>query len=179
MRKKPARRQRLKWPTMRFLKKKAWRLVSHPIFLFLTICGNLLILSGAISLFFLERQINDQIETLLDTIWWAVATVTTVGYGDVSPITPSGKIVGIILMIFGTALFWSYTALFAEVLVSDEFDDFSSELKVIEKRLHAFREEELAPVDDTASTLARIENILKDLHEHSQTNKIQNEGNRK
>lgn len=157
------RRRKIRWPTARFLKKKAWRLVSHPIFLFLTVCGNLLIASGAVFLYVIEHGSNPQIHTLLDTVWWAVSTVTTVGYGDVSPITPPGKIVGIILMIFGTALFWSYTALFAEALVSEEFDDFTSELRVIEKRLVELRDEQLSLTPETAASLSRLANSLRDL----------------
>ena len=157
------RNRKLKWPTPRFLKKKAWRLISHPIFLFLTVCGNLLIATGATALYFAERETNPQIKTLLDTVWWADSTVTTVGYGDIIPTTPLGKVIGIILMIFGTALFWSYTALFAEALVSDEIDDFASELKVIERRLSALREQQLDPAMETGATLSRIEAGLKDL----------------
>lgn len=154
------RHRKLKWPTKRFLKKKAWRLFSHPIFLFLTVCGNCLIATGAIGLYVVEHDINPQISTLLDTVWWAVATVTTVGYGDVSPITPTGKIIGIILMIFGTALFWSYTALFAEALVSDEFDDFTTELRNIERRLNALRDENRG---ETSDALSQIESRLREL----------------
>lgn len=140
------------------------RLFSHPIFLFLTVCGNLLIATGAVGLYLVERGVNPQVVTLLDTVWWAVATVTTVGYGDIIPITPTGKIIGIVLMIFGTALFWSYTALFAEALVSDEFDDFSSELRVIEKRLNALRDEHSGTGSGTNAALSQIEDGLRDLH---------------
>lgn len=161
-------RERIRWPSARFLKRKALRLVRHPIFLFLTVCGNLLIASGAVALYIAERHHNDKIQSLLDTVWWAVSTVTTVGYGDISPITPIGKIIGIVLMIFGTALFWSYTALFAEALFSDEFDDFSSELRIVEKRLNALRETQENTPHDTALILARIEQGLRELHSDKQ-----------
>lgn len=39
------------------------------------------------------------------TLWWAAVTLTTVGYGDVSPITPLGKFFGAIISILGIGLF--------------------------------------------------------------------------
>jgi voltage-gated potassium channel len=86
----------------------------------LTVVGNSLIAIASALLYHFEHGINPKINSLLDTVWWAVATVTTVGYGDVSPITNIGKIIGIFMMIVGTALFWSYTALFAGAIMSEE-----------------------------------------------------------
>ena len=42
--------------------------------------------------------------TLLDALWWCVATVTTVGYGDVVPVTNLGRIVALVYMFFGISL---------------------------------------------------------------------------
>jgi|GEM_PF-5031251 len=135
--------------------RKAWRLVSNPIFPVLTVAGNLLIFAGAGALYFTEHGINPSVKSPLDALWWAVSTVSTVGYGDVSPITPHGRIAGIVLMILGTALFWSYTALFADALVSDEMDDLESELRQMEKRLRKFK-----PALDSSSEISAL---LRDL----------------
>lgn len=43
--------------------------------------------------------------TIPDAMWWAIATLTTIGYGDVVPITPLGKIFGALTMICGLGLF--------------------------------------------------------------------------
>ncbi len=56
---------------------------------------------GGTSLYFLERQNNENVQTLSDGLWWAIVTLTTVGYGDISPATGLGKIVAAALMIFG------------------------------------------------------------------------------
>lgn len=45
-----------------------------------------------------------------DALWWAVATVTTVGYGDVTPQTPEGRAVAVFLMLIGITLFGMITA---------------------------------------------------------------------
>jgi hypothetical protein len=47
---------------------------------------------------------DSTIHTMGDGIWWAVTTVTSVGYGDTYPITPLGRTLGMILMISGVML---------------------------------------------------------------------------
>ncbi|NQV57204.1 MAG: ion transporter [Rhodospirillales bacterium] len=57
-------------------------------------------------LFALEREVQpDKFSSIPDAMWWAVATLTTVGYGDVTPITPLGRFVGGITMILGIGMF--------------------------------------------------------------------------
>jgi voltage-gated potassium channel len=46
-----------------------------------------------------------QFGTIPDAMWWALATLTTIGYGDAIPITPLGKMFGSIIMVFGLGLF--------------------------------------------------------------------------
>jgi voltage-gated potassium channel len=48
-----------------------------------------------------HRKINDT----SDGIWWAVQTLTTVGYGDVTPVTELGRVLGIVLLVLGTMMF--------------------------------------------------------------------------
>lgn len=79
----------------------------------------------ATSLFFVERHANPAMATLPDALWWAVITLTTVGYGDVVPITPLGKILGTAVAILGLCMF----ALPASILASG----FTEEM-----RRHAF-----------------------------------------
>ncbi|MBM75075.1 MAG: hypothetical protein CMK59_06725 [Proteobacteria bacterium] len=56
---------------------------------------------GGVSIFLLEQEINPGINKLTDGLWWALVTLTTVGYGDISPITGIGRIVSGVLMISG------------------------------------------------------------------------------
>jgi voltage-gated potassium channel len=131
-----SRRQRRAAVGMRVFSIRLMSLFRQPIFIALTVIGNSTIAAGAIVLYRLEFGINPNIHSYLDTVWWAVSTVTTVGYGDVSPVTDNGKIIGIILMIGGTALFWSFTALFAGALLTEEILDVESEIKGLERDLH-------------------------------------------
>lgn len=98
-------------------------LIKQPVFLTLTVLGNSMIVAASLALYYFEHGVNPKINTWLDTVWWAVATVTTVGYGDISPITVPGKVIGIIMMIIGTVLFWSYTAMFAGAIMQTEQEE--------------------------------------------------------
>lgn len=118
-------------------------LVTQPIFIVLTIFGNLLVTVASSLLYHYEFGLNPQINSKLDTVWWAVSTVTTVGYGDIIPVTPEGKVVGIFLMIIGIAIFWSYTALFAEALISKDILDLEDGLKSIDRILKRISKSEL------------------------------------
>ncbi|MEU0834931.1 potassium channel family protein [Streptomyces sp. NPDC056231] len=57
------------------------------------------------------------IRTFGDAAWWACATLTTVGYGDVAPVTPRGRTVAVGLMICGLALLGAVTGSFSSWLV--------------------------------------------------------------
>ncbi|MGE7761604.1 potassium channel family protein [Peribacillus sp. NPDC097895] len=58
--------------------------------------------------------------TLLDGIWWAIVTMSTVGYGDYTPVTNLGKVIGIILILSGAGLVTSYFAYIAKMSISTE-----------------------------------------------------------
>jgi len=57
------------------------------------------------SVYLIEHGVNEQFGSINDGLWWAFVTLTTVGYGDVYPITTAGRIVAVFTMIFGIALY--------------------------------------------------------------------------
>ncbi len=59
------------------------------------------VFAASIIMFVVEHRVNPHIKTLFDAFWWSIVTVTTVGYGDVTPVTPEGKIVASFLMVIG------------------------------------------------------------------------------
>jgi voltage-gated potassium channel len=64
----------------------------------------MLILSASIMYHIESSEQPEQFSNIPETIWWAVATLTTVGYGDVYPVTVAGKILGGIIAILGIGL---------------------------------------------------------------------------
>lgn len=71
-----------------------------------------------------------------DAIWWALSTVTTVGYGDMYPVTTEGKFIAALLMIVGVALFGSISAyITSKLILPKEERDHEGELREI-RALH-------------------------------------------
>jgi len=75
---------------------------SRKIYIFLLFLIIFSVIVG--SLMFMVEGGRTGFETIPQSIYWAVVTVTTVGYGDVSPITPMGKFFAVILMLAGYSI---------------------------------------------------------------------------
>lgn len=92
-----------------------------------------------------EEAGSGSIDSFGDALWWAIATVTTVGYGDEFPVTPAGRGVAVFLMLVGIALLGVLTAniaaFFLERLPDDaraernQFDEIAERLAAIERHL--------------------------------------------
>lgn len=93
-------------------------LIKSPVFILMTILGNSLIGFFSTLFYFLELGKNPKINHFIDALWWGFATATTTGYGDITPTTLPGKILGIFLMLTGMAFFAMFTALFAETILT-------------------------------------------------------------
>lgn len=63
---------------------------------------------------------NSSITNLPDALWWALATITTVGYGEFYPTTLEGKFVAAILMVTGIALFSAGAGMFASWIMGEK-----------------------------------------------------------
>ena len=58
----------------------------------------------------------EEADSFFDSLWWAAATITTVGYGDLYPVTLAGRIAGVFAMVVGITAFGLLTAQFAAFL---------------------------------------------------------------
>ena len=114
-------------------------------------------IAGGIAIHFVEGM------TVFDGIWWSFVTATTVGYGDISPTTPTGRIIAAVLMIVGIGMIGSLTstitAMFFQRHENATRTDAKSEIiKTLQTQLSDF--ENLS--DQDIETICRT---LKALHE--------------
>ena len=80
-------------------KRKEYLLVT------LTIVLLMLVMASSL-MYYVENEAQpDVFSSIPETMWWGVATITTVGYGDVYPITSLGKILGSLIAILGVGIF--------------------------------------------------------------------------
>ncbi len=78
----------------------------------------LVLFSGA--MFFLEHKAQpEKFSSILASMWWGVQTLSTVGYGDIIPVTPLGRLLGSIVAMTGIALFALPAGIFASGFVEE------------------------------------------------------------
>ncbi len=83
-----------------------------------------IVFTSGIAIYVFEERTNPQISSLFDGLYWALITISTVGYGDISPITTEGRIVSVLEIISGIAMLSFVTS----VIVS-AFSEKLNELK--------------------------------------------------
>ncbi|MCB9062253.1 MAG: ion transporter [Halobacteriovoraceae bacterium] len=147
--------------------KRLWELLKGPEFIGLTVSANLFIILNAAIFYFLEYEENYMIDSFLDAVWWSFTTITTVGYGDIVPVTTIGRIQGILMMLLGTGLFVTFTALFSNAILGRKVEGIQEKVKGLGKTLGTtrkeFQEEEKAihtEVDQLRRLIAELEEIV-------------------
>ena len=81
-----------------------------PLLVYFATVGNIIMFLCAWAFYYFEKPTNPQVGSYGDALWWAICTVSTVGYGDIFPITALGRIIGAFLIIFGVMFFLAFTA---------------------------------------------------------------------
>jgi voltage-gated potassium channel len=92
------------------LLKRIWRII-------------LVIFIGAIAVMLFETGKGENISGFFDSIWWALVTITTVGYGDKFPTTFGGRIIGIVFISLGFILFSTFTAYVASNFIDQRIKE--------------------------------------------------------
>ena len=99
---------------LRIFQRSADAELRNKISLYTGAISALLIWVGALTV--LEAERHAEGATLTDlgrALWWSLVTVTTVGYGDIAPVTVTGRVVAAIYMLFGIALIGIVTGIFS------------------------------------------------------------------
>ncbi len=97
---------------------------------------------------FVEWAVDPGIGSLRESLWWAITTVTTVGYGDVVPTSDAGRLVASVLMLAGVSAIPITTSLVVSVFVAraqaqqreldaDEREELMARLERIERKLES------------------------------------------
>jgi voltage-gated potassium channel len=140
----------------------------HSLFRVLIAATGTLFLGAWLVLLFEHKNADGNIHSYPQAVWWAIVTVTTVGYGDKFPVSEGGRIVAVVLMLIGIGLIGVLTATVASVFVKEHTDsnkevyrkghaDLAQQLAVITERL-ADVEHRLGATDaDLAATDSRAD----------------------
>jgi voltage-gated potassium channel len=83
----------------------------------------------------IELAKNPYFNSFGEALWWVVVSISTVGYGDIVPVTPYGRLLATILIFTGVALFSMFTALVSSVFVTQKLKEERG-LKQINERNH-------------------------------------------
>jgi voltage-gated potassium channel len=133
--------------------------------LYIVAVSGMAVSGGAIGLFLVEGNIsNSKVTSLGDAFWWAIVTVTTVGYGDIYPVTTEGKIIASILMIVGIGilgiLISTLGASFIESRLKPKLTIEEESKKIINEKINRL---ELLSKDEYCSLKLSIDTLYNDL----------------
>ena len=125
------------------------------IFLFLAFAAAIIFI-GTVLIFLIEsEQPDSQIDSMLDAVWWTVSTVTTVGYGDIVPVTDIGKIVSIIYMFFGVSFLAISLSVIGATVYKRRFETEDKEFSYAQKQI-------LQKIEDLEKNQKNFEKNIKD-----------------
>jgi voltage-gated potassium channel len=90
-------------------------------------------LLGAFIFYHIEAGKNPNLHSFGQAMWWVVVSITSVGYGDIVPMTSTGKILGVFVIFTGVAVFSMFTAVISSIFVSQKLKEERGLKQVSEK----------------------------------------------
>jgi len=94
-----------------------------------------IVATAGIAIYVFEQHINENINSLLDAFYWALITISTVGYGDISPVTTEGRVVSMMVIIAGIAMISFVTSVIVSSF-SEKLDELKENRLVEELNKH-------------------------------------------
>ncbi|PIE32182.1 cag pathogenicity island protein Cag26 [candidate division KSB3 bacterium] len=98
--------------------RRMWRFAKRENLHRLLALIGVVVLISALGVLMLEPEMSP-----INALWWTIVTLTTVGYGDISPVTLGGRIIAVMIMFFGIGLLGMLSATLASVLVEKKFKE--------------------------------------------------------
>jgi voltage-gated potassium channel len=127
-------------------------LTTHKLGYTLLIAVAVVVGSGLLVATLEESNPGRNIQSIPDGLWWAVTTMTTVGYGDRFPVTAAGRAIGAGVMILGIGLFGLLAATLASFLVEKDLEkkEIDPQIPEMAERLERMEQllEKLQPSDE-------------------------------
>ena len=118
-----------------------------------------IVVTGSFVIFSVESQHPDsQINSMLDAVWWTVSTVTTVGYGDIVPVTETGKIIAIFFMFFGISMLAIFLSVLGTRFYKHRFEKEEKDISHAQQLI-------LDRMDDLEKNQEKLQKDLRDLIE--------------
>ncbi len=124
---------------------------------------------GSIAIYLIETPNEEsEIQSMLDAVWWTAATVTTVGYGDVVPVTDLGRSIGVAYMFVGITILGIFISTVGSSLIKSKIihgkpDTIIENHKALMKKIDQI--EKLQKEDKKI-----LDSLLKDVHSLLQKN---------
>lgn len=117
------------------IKRKLKSIISRPIVIFSGIIA-IVIFALMILLYFSEKGKNPDINNFFDVFWYTLVTITTVGYGDITPSSIIGRFIGLMLLLFGVVAFAAISGKIASVLFDIQLKKDRGLIKLKNKKGH-------------------------------------------
>jgi voltage-gated potassium channel len=99
-----------------------------------------LVIASSTAILHFESAPEGNIKTAENALWWAFATITTVGYGELYPVTTEGRVIAAILMTAGVGLFGAFSAALAAWFLVPEDEATDAEIAGLREEIQKLRE---------------------------------------
>ncbi|AZA08351.1 potassium channel family protein [Corynebacterium pseudopelargi] len=115
---------------------------SVTVAIYTAVSSVLLVLVASLSIYDVEQGYPEsQIANFGDALWWSIVTVTTVGYGDIAPVSAAGRFIAILLMLAGIAVAGVVTATIASWLIKQVEGEAEDKEDPVQAEIRALRQE--------------------------------------